>query len=144
MRIISILKRGIKYILYGVPTVKQIRANVVALDINKMLEGKVALITGGTSGIGMSIAEAFLKSGAIVIITGRNEKKIDSVLNNIKSQNVLYEHKVYQHSPNSLDIEYHVKLIQERFLSIHNQFLSLRRLHHKIIRLLVIMHHHLK
>ena len=34
MRIISILKRGIKYILYGVPTVKQIRANVVALDIN--------------------------------------------------------------------------------------------------------------
>ena len=95
MRIISILKRGIKYILYGVPTVKQIRANVVALDINKMLEGKVALITGGTSGIGKSIAEAFLKSGATVIITGRNEKKIDSVLNNIKSQNVLYEHKAF-------------------------------------------------
>lgn len=40
-----------------------------------MLEGKVALITGGTSGIGKSIAEAFLKSGATVIITGRNEKK---------------------------------------------------------------------
>lgn len=95
MRILSLLKRGIKYILYGVPTVKQIRANVVSLDINKMLEGKVVLITGGTSGIGMSIAETFLKSGATVIITGRNEKKIDSVLNNIKSQNVLYEHKVF-------------------------------------------------
>lgn len=95
MKVINSIKRVIKYILYGVPMVKRVEANVVSLDINKMLDGRVALITGGTSGIGKAIAETFLKSGATVIITGRNESKINNVLNEIKNQNVLYELKVF-------------------------------------------------
>lgn len=95
MKVINSIKRVIKYILYGVPMVKRVQANVVSLDINKMLEGRVALITGGTSGIGKAIAETFLKSGATVIITGRDESKINNVLNEIKNQNVLYEQKVF-------------------------------------------------
>lgn len=95
MKVINSIKRVIKYILYGVPMVKRVQANVVSLDINKMLDGRVALITGGTSGIGKAIAETFLKSGATVIITGRNESKINNVLNEIKNQNVLYELKVF-------------------------------------------------
>lgn len=95
MKVINSIKRVIKYILYGVPMVKQSQANVVSLDINKMLDGRVALITGGTSGIGKAIAETFLKSGATVIITGRDESKINNVLNEIKNQNVLYELKVF-------------------------------------------------
>lgn len=95
MKVINSIKRVIKYILYGVPTVKKVQANVVSLDINKMLDGRVALITGGTSGIGKAIAETFLKSGATVIITGRDESKINNVLNEIKNQNVLYEQKVF-------------------------------------------------
>lgn len=95
MKVINSIKRVIKYILYGVPTVKRVQANVVSLDINKMLDGRVALITGGTSGIGKAIAETFLKSGATVIITGRDESKINNVLNEIKNQNVLYEQKVF-------------------------------------------------
>lgn len=40
------------------------------------LEGRCALITGGSSGIGFSIAESFLKNGAYVIITGRDANKL--------------------------------------------------------------------
>jgi NAD(P)-dependent dehydrogenase (short-subunit alcohol dehydrogenase family) len=38
------------------------------------LEGKIALITGGTAGIGLAVAKNFVASGATVIITGRREE----------------------------------------------------------------------
>lgn len=41
-----------------------------------MLEGKSALITGGGSGIGFAIAQAFLQNKCEVIISGRNEEKL--------------------------------------------------------------------
>ena len=42
-----------------------------------LLEDRVALITGSSSGIGYAIAEAFLRNGATVIITGRDERRIE-------------------------------------------------------------------
>ena len=42
----------------------------------KKLEGKTALITGGSKGIGKGIAEAYLKQGAEVIICGRDEANL--------------------------------------------------------------------
>jgi NAD(P)-dependent dehydrogenase (short-subunit alcohol dehydrogenase family) len=38
------------------------------------LEGKHALVTGGTSGIGYAIADRFLREGAAVVITGRDQE----------------------------------------------------------------------
>jgi NAD(P)-dependent dehydrogenase (short-subunit alcohol dehydrogenase family) len=37
------------------------------------LDGKAALVTGGTSGLGLAIAERFLAEGSSVVVTGRNE-----------------------------------------------------------------------
>ncbi|WP_439697849.1 SDR family oxidoreductase [Mucilaginibacter sp. AW1-7] len=41
------------------------------------LKGKTVLITGGASGIGLEAAKQFLANGASVIITGRNQEKLD-------------------------------------------------------------------
>ena len=50
-----------------------------------MLKNKVALITGGSSGIGMAIAQRFLKEGAKVVITGRSKERCDSALNQLNT-----------------------------------------------------------
>jgi NAD(P)-dependent dehydrogenase (short-subunit alcohol dehydrogenase family) len=42
----------------------------------KMLEGKVAVITGANSGIGLATAKRFVEEGADVVITGRREKEL--------------------------------------------------------------------
>lgn len=49
------------------------------------LKGKVAIITGGSSGIGKGIAEVFISEGARVIICSRNEKKLNDTINEIGS-----------------------------------------------------------
>jgi NAD(P)-dependent dehydrogenase (short-subunit alcohol dehydrogenase family) len=42
------------------------------------LDGKVALITGGSSGIGLATAQRFVKEGAQVFITGRRQSELDN------------------------------------------------------------------
>ncbi|MES2025586.1 MAG: SDR family oxidoreductase [Pseudomonadota bacterium] len=50
------------------------------MDKTKMLEGKCAVITGGTSGIGRSAALALKAAGAKVIATGVSEKEVKAAL----------------------------------------------------------------
>ena len=49
----------------------------------KRLNGKVAVITGGNSGIGLATAKDFIAEGASVIITGRNKEAINKAVNEL-------------------------------------------------------------
>jgi len=51
---------------------------------NKTFLGKVALVTGGTSGIGKTTAIEFARAGAKVVLTGRREKEGAQVVDEIK------------------------------------------------------------
>lgn len=55
------------------------------------LEGKVAYISGGTSGIGAATAELFASEGAQVVITGRSEEKGSNLADALGDQ-VVYQH----------------------------------------------------
>ena len=79
------LKKTIIGILSQVPIKKHVTANIVNLSPNELLKGRCALITGGTSGLGYSIAEAFIKAGAYVVITGRNKDKIQTACDSLNS-----------------------------------------------------------
>src|SRR5271156_61280 len=50
------------------------------------LEGKVAVITGGSSGIGLATAKRFIKEGAYVYITGRRQSELDKAKAELGSQ----------------------------------------------------------
>jgi NAD(P)-dependent dehydrogenase (short-subunit alcohol dehydrogenase family) len=50
------------------------------------LEGKIALVTGGSSGIGLATAQNFVKEGAFVYITGRRQAELDKAVKAIGSQ----------------------------------------------------------
>ena len=50
-----------------------------------MLEGKIAIITGGTRGIGFETARTFAKNGAKVIIFGSREATVNKAINELKS-----------------------------------------------------------
>lgn len=68
---------------------KIVNVAISSLATNEMLKGRCALITGGTSGIGFSIAKAFINSGATVIITGRTQERIDVAIAKLANSNVL-------------------------------------------------------
>ena len=49
----------------------------------KELEGKIAVITGGNSAIGLATAQRFIKEGAHVFITGRRQSELDEAVRQI-------------------------------------------------------------
>jgi NAD(P)-dependent dehydrogenase (short-subunit alcohol dehydrogenase family) len=75
------------------------------------LAGKRALITGGTSGIGLATAELFIENGAKVAVTGRNPKAINELQERFGS-----DHLVVQSDVSDLQqIEKLMSLVKTKF-----------------------------
>lgn len=53
--------------------------------MSKVLQGKVAVITGGSSGIGLATAKQYVEAGATVFITGRRQTELDKAIAQIKT-----------------------------------------------------------
>ena len=51
--------------------------------ITKRLDGKIAVITGGNSGMGLATAQRFVQEGAYVFITGRRQNELDKAVKQI-------------------------------------------------------------
>jgi NAD(P)-dependent dehydrogenase (short-subunit alcohol dehydrogenase family) len=51
--------------------------------MSQKLAGKIAVITGGSSGIGLATAKRFVNEGAYVFITGRRKSELDAAVNQI-------------------------------------------------------------
>ena len=52
----------------------------------KMLEGKVAIVSGASYGMGQTMAELFAKEGAKVVMTARGKEKLDQAVQSIRDQ----------------------------------------------------------
>lgn len=76
MKLKEKIKHAISFILHGEPDI--VVANISVLAPSDLLKERWAIITGGSSGIGYSIAKAFLDAGASVIITGRNKERLEN------------------------------------------------------------------
>jgi NADP-dependent 3-hydroxy acid dehydrogenase YdfG len=51
--------------------------------MSKKLEGKIAVITGATSGMALATAKLFVEEGAYVFITGRRQEQLDAAVKDI-------------------------------------------------------------
>jgi len=52
-----------------------------------MLKGKIAVVTGGTRGIGYAIVKKYLENGATVILFGSRQETVDKALTSLKEEN---------------------------------------------------------
>lgn len=83
----SLIKRIIKRCLRRyINPVNVINVNVLKLSKSELLSGKYVVITGGSSGIGLAIAHSMLDAGAIVLIIGRNQGRLNRAVSELKKE----------------------------------------------------------
>ena len=81
-----------------------------------MLKGKVAVVTGGTRGIGYAIVKKYLENGAKVVLFGSRDETVNKALAALKEENPDWE--VSGYAPNLLD----PKALEETIAKIKEQY----------------------
>src|SRR5215831_3417191 len=88
--------------------------------IAQRFQGKVAVVTGGNSGIGLGVAKAYAREGAQVAITGRNEKTLEAAVKEIGDGTLA----IRSDAGKVAEIEAAMKKIKERFGRIDALFVN--------------------
>ena len=106
----GIIKVCLKRLINRRP-IKHVTVNVTTISKNEYLKGRCAMITGGTSGIGFSIAQAFLNAGAVVVITGRCKERIDKAKQKLKADGMVFGYVLDNTKPSVFDDFFKTMLI---------------------------------
>ena len=109
------LKTTIKSIvdIYKYGGIRSVNISYLASD--RQLDDKIVLITGGGSGIGKSIAKASLQHGAKVIISGRDERKLKSVVNEFEQDGLTNIKYLAMDISNVSDVPEYINLVSNLF-----------------------------
>lgn len=86
MKFVRKVKNLIKVVLEKRQPTINVYPSIVNLTPHELLKGRTLLITGGTSGIGYSIAIKAMESGAKVIITSRSQNRLDATIQRIHEE----------------------------------------------------------
>ena len=95
------------------------------------MKNKVVIITGGSSGIGKALALAFGKLGSKVVITGRNEERLNAVgteLDLLNTTNLCLKLDVANEADNKLLVDETIKSFGKIDILINNAGISMRAL----------------
>ena len=81
-----------------------------------MLKGKVAVVTGGTRGIGYAIVKKYLESGAKVVLFGSRKETVDKALASLKEENADWEAEgAYPDLSDPQKVEEAIEAVKEKF-----------------------------
>lgn len=80
------------------------------------LKNKVAVVTGGTRGIGLAIVREFLKNGAKVVLFGSRKESVDKALDELKKENSKFEVSgMYPNLTNYGEVEKTINAIAKQY-----------------------------
>ncbi len=82
----------------------------------ELLKGKVAVVTGGTRGIGLAVVKSYLNNGAKVVLFGSKKESVQKALTELKAENKKYEVEgMYPNLTNYAEVEKAISDIAKKY-----------------------------
>lgn len=81
-----------------------------------MLKGKVAIVTGGTRGIGFEVVRKYLANGARVVLFGSKQETVDKALKQLKEENAEWEAEgKFPKLTDAIEVEKAIAEVKEKY-----------------------------